>query len=209
MILCRQCWLYSELYTWGYDSMFLYWVMIICTPLDGTNYELYWSKWYEYIWFVHWYSSIFFQPNTRDVKRHHLQRIPKAVCKDFFLRFPKHIVPEGQAFGRRISFWGINFRVLQVCEVWFHFGLTDMHSNDATDLNVLHLESTSFRSWGISFPGGRIWRVTCGATCRTIAERHFLHCAPWGMTSKTPLILGVFNRCFCIEVCSLDWGSPA
>lgn len=152
------------------------------------------------------YSSSQILEMSRDIISKGFQR---QFVRIFFLHFPKHIVPEGQAFGRRISFWGINFRVLQVCEVWFHFGLTDMHSNDATDLNVLHLESTSFRSWGISFPGGRIWRVTCGATCRTIAERHLLHCAPWGMTSKTPLILGVFNRCFCIEVCSLDWGSPA
>ena len=186
--------------------------MIICTPLDGTNYELYWSKWYEYIWCVNdLYIDI--RPYSsgqipRDVKRHHLQRIPKAVRKEIPLALPKTHSPW------RPSVWKtIGELISEFCRLVkydstsdssmaaatpFQKHLSDMQSNNATDLNVLHLESTSFRSWGDQLSRWYNMKSTMWGdlqdNCwkRLFASFCIVHPEEW-LVVRFPLVLGVFS----------------
>ena len=163
--------------------------MIICIPLDGTNYELYWCNdmnvfgigvpmictlifvhisWGQILemsletWvlpkimippnhpFVHrvfhyfhhpfWGTTIFGSTPTSSPVWQFTPEGPGGVSEDELTRFFL-----GSWFSRLVSLWFLQKHATYV-----------YHSNDVKDLNV-HLQSTSFRSWGYhkaSFLGG-------------------------------------------------------
>ena len=88
---------------------------------------------------------------SRDIISKGFQR---QFVRNFFLALPKTHSPW------RPGVWKTSCRLVKydstsdsskaaaIPAIPFQKHLWDMHSNDATDLNVLHLESRSFRSWG-------------------------------------------------------------